>query len=178
MPERIAFSHAFGGLATSLVGVAEHLKIKDMMATVPGYEPSRLELGALGFEVFFGALTFTGSIMAFGKLQGMITGAPVTWKGQNVMNIGAFFGAIALLVYQVAVPDAPSWMFYAMLGTGFSLGILAVLPIGGADMPCRHLSAQLVRRPRCVRDRVCARQQHPSSFLPLSTGRRASCSAS
>jgi NAD(P) transhydrogenase subunit beta len=130
MPERIAFSHAFGGLATSLVGVAEHLKLE----SVP--DPSRLEIGALGFEVFLGALTFTGSIMAFGKLQGVITGAPVTWKGQNVMNIGAFLGAIALLAVQVAMAgSAPGWMFYTVGATGFALGILAVLPIGGADMP-------------------------------------------
>ena len=134
MPERIAFSHAFGGLATSLVGVAEHLKLKEEMLT-PGFVPSRLTLAALGFEVFLGALTFTGSIMAFGKLQGVITGAPVTWKGQNVMNVGAFLGAIVLLVIQVAVPGSSEWMFYAVLGTGFLLGILAVLPIGGADMP-------------------------------------------
>ncbi|MFO0736515.1 MAG: NAD(P)(+) transhydrogenase (Re/Si-specific) subunit beta [Labilithrix sp.] len=133
MPERIAFSHAFGGLATSLVGVAEHLKMNEAMAH--GVAPSRLEIGALGFEVFLGALTFTGSIMAFGKLQGVITGAPVTWKGQNVMNIGAFFGALAVLAYQVAVPGSPDWMFFMVVATGFALGILAVLPIGGADMP-------------------------------------------
>ncbi len=135
MPERIAFSHAFGGLATSLVGISELLRIHDDLAhgvsTV-----SRLEIGALGMEVFLGSLTFTGSIMAFGKLQGVITGAPVTWPGQNVMNIGAFFGAIVLVVYQVIFPEtAPMWMFYAVCGTGLALGVLAVLPIGGADMP-------------------------------------------
>jgi NAD(P) transhydrogenase subunit beta len=134
MPERIAFSHAFGGLATSLVGVAEHLRIHEEMAN--GVEPSRLVTGALGFEVFLGSLTFTGSIMAFGKLQGIVTGAPVTWKGQNMMNIGAFFGALGLLAWQIALPDgAPDWTFYTMAATGFALGILAVLPIGGADMP-------------------------------------------
>jgi NAD(P) transhydrogenase subunit beta len=93
-------------------------------------------MGALGFEVFLGSLTFTGSIMAFGKLQGIIPGAPVTWKGQNVMNIGAFVGTIALLGYQVAFPEtAPQWMFFAMCGAGLALGVLGVLPIGGADMP-------------------------------------------
>jgi H+-translocating NAD(P) transhydrogenase subunit beta len=93
-------------------------------------------MGALGFEVFLGSLTFTGSIMAFGKLQGLITGAPVTWKGQNMMNIGAFFGTIALLGYQIAFPDtAPQWMFFVMVASGLLLGVLAVLPIGGADMP-------------------------------------------
>jgi NAD(P) transhydrogenase subunit beta len=141
MPERIALSHAFGGLATSLVGVAEYHRIRDIAAALAtaaeaGHGMTRLEMGALGFEVFLGSLTFTGSLMAFGKLQGFITGAPVTWKGQNVMNFGAFGGAIVLLVYQVIfLTAAPQWMFFTMVGTGFSLGVLAVLPIGGADMP-------------------------------------------
>ena len=143
MPERIAFSHAFGGLATALVGVTEYHKLRGLFSAfvppAPGvveHEISRLTMGALGFEVFLGSLTFTGSIMAFGKLQGVITGAPVTWKGQNAMNIGAFFGTIALLAYQVAYPhDAPTWMFVVMGCSGLLLGVLAVLPIGGADMP-------------------------------------------
>lgn len=131
MPERIAFSHAFGGLATALVGVTEFRKFHDGL-----HEASRLTIGALGFEVFLGSLTFTGSIMAFGKLQGMITGAPVTYKGQNILNIAAFFGALCLLAYQVAFPDtAPGWMFFVVGATGLALGVLAVLPIGGADMP-------------------------------------------
>ena len=151
MPERIAFSHAFGGLATALVGVTEYHKLRDVgaalmahgteAATTTGaavaeHGMSRLSMAALGFEVFLGSLTFTGSIMAFGKLQGVITGAPVTWKGQNLMNIGAFFGTLALLGYQVVFLDAsPQWMFFAMLASGLALGVLAVLPIGGADMP-------------------------------------------
>jgi H+-translocating NAD(P) transhydrogenase subunit beta len=141
MPERIAFSHAFGGLATALVGITEYHKIRDLFGEVlhsgaAEHSMNRLTMGALGFEVFLGSLTFTGSIMAFGKLQGVITGAPVTWKGQNVMNIGAFFGTLALLGYQIAFPEsAPQWMFFVMCGSGLLLGVLAVLPIGGADMP-------------------------------------------
>ena len=145
MPERIALSHAFGGLATSLVGVAEFHRVRDITAQLAtdaitvaqaGHGLTRLEMGALGFEVFLGSLTFTGSLMAFGKLQGFITGAPVTWKGQNLMNFAAFGGAIVLLVYQVIfLAEAPQWMFFTMCGTGFALGVLAVLPIGGADMP-------------------------------------------
>ncbi len=144
MPERIALSHAFGGLATSLVGIAEFHRMRDMAdaaATVVAVAASehalnRLTMGSLGFEVFLGSLTFTGSLMAFGKLQGFITGAPVTWKGQNVMNFAAFAGVIGLLVYQVIfLTAAPQWMFFTMCAVGFSLGVLAVLPIGGADMP-------------------------------------------
>ena len=143
MPERIAFSHAFGGLATALVGVTEYHKLHGLFGALappaPGvveHEISRLTMGALGFEVFLGSLTFTCSIMAFGKLQGVISGAPVTWKGQNAMNIGAFFGTVVLLGYQVAFPhDAQAWMFMVMCASGLLLGVLAVLPIGGADMP-------------------------------------------
>ncbi len=138
MPERIALSHAFGGLATSLVGVAEYHRIRDIATQIAqaNHGMTRLEMGALGFEVFLGSLTFTGSLMAFGKLQGFITGAPVTWKGQNLINFSAFGGAIVLLVYQVIfLIGAPQWMFFTMCGAGFSLGVLAVLPIGGADMP-------------------------------------------
>jgi NAD(P) transhydrogenase subunit beta len=134
MPERIAFSHAFGGLATALVGVAEYNRHLFPQAGGHG-EITRLTMGALGFEVFLGSLTFTGSLMAFSKLQGLITGAPITYKLQNVLNIGAFFGSLVLLVLQVWQPGHDPWMFYAMAGTGFTLGITAVLPIGGADMP-------------------------------------------
>src|SRR5215813_8840064 len=83
MPERIAFSHAFGGLAAALVGVSEfYTHVGDLAAVIRT---------ALGLEVFLGFLTFTGSLMAFGKLQGIITGAPITYKGQNVSNISMFF---------------------------------------------------------------------------------------
>ncbi len=127
MPERIAFSHAFGGLATALVGVSEFWRTH-------GHVP-RLEMGALGFEVFLGFLTFTGSIMAFGKLQGFITGAPVTWPGQNFINIGLFLGTFVLLVVQVIAPGAHPELLYATCAIGLALGVMAVLPIGGADMP-------------------------------------------
>ena len=126
MPERIAFSHAFGGLAAALVGVSEfytHGVHLDVVAHT-----------ALGLEVFLGFLTFTGSLMAFGKLQGVITGAPVTWPGQNFTNIGMFFGSLVMLVVFVIDPSL-TVLFYAMGVSGFLLGILAVLPIGGADMP-------------------------------------------
>jgi H+-translocating NAD(P) transhydrogenase subunit beta len=126
MPERIAFSHAFGGLAAALVGVSEFY--------THGTNLTVVTRTALGLEVFLGFLTFTGSLMAFGKLQGFITGAPVTFKGLNVLNIGMFCGSLVMLVFFVLDPSRVE-LFYAMCGTGFLLGILAVMPIGGADMP-------------------------------------------
>ncbi|HEV7667162.1 MAG TPA: NAD(P)(+) transhydrogenase (Re/Si-specific) subunit beta [Thermoanaerobaculia bacterium] len=126
MPERIALSHAFGGLAAALVGVSEYHH--------RGAELDTVIIVALGLEVFLGFLTFTGSLMAFGKLQGFITGAPITYKGQNATNITMFLGALVLLV-AFAFHPAAAGLFYGMGALGLAVGILAVLPIGGADMP-------------------------------------------
>jgi NAD(P) transhydrogenase subunit beta len=128
MPERIALSHCFGGLAAALVGVSEYHH------RITGEGIDRVTMAALGLEVFLGFLTFTGSLMAFGKLQGLIAGAPVTWKGQNATNITMFCGALVLLVLLVMDPSQ-SILFFAMGALGLLVGVLAVLPIGGADMP-------------------------------------------
>jgi NAD(P) transhydrogenase subunit beta len=128
MPERIALSHCFGGLAAALVGVSEyHHRLGE--ATL-----DKFTMGALGLEVFLGFLTFTGSLMAFGKLQGLIGGAPLTYKGQNATNVTMFFAALVLLVLLVLDPSR-SFLFYLMGVLGLGVGVLAVLPIGGADMP-------------------------------------------
>jgi NAD(P) transhydrogenase subunit beta len=128
MPERIALSHAFGGVAAALVGVAEyqhrlHSGVLDSITS-----------GALGFEVYFGLITFTGSLMAFGKLQGVITGAPITYPGQNFMNMAMFGTALAALIWVIVDPSQFE-VFLAIGGVGLVLGVLFVLPIGGADMP-------------------------------------------
>ncbi len=126
MPERIALSHAFGGLAAALVGISEYYR--------HGAELGSVKAAAIGFEVLLGALTFTGSLMAFGKLQGVITGVPVTYRGQNTSNISLVVVTFGILVFLVVDPSrAP--LFYIMLGSGFLLGVLLVMPIGGADMP-------------------------------------------
>ncbi|MFT3927322.1 MAG: NAD(P)(+) transhydrogenase (Re/Si-specific) subunit beta [Myxococcales bacterium] len=128
MPERIALSHCFGGLAAALVGIAEYHH------RLGAGHLDRVTAGALGLEVYFGLITFTGSLMAFGKLQGVITGAPVTYPGQNVTNVMAFFAAIAALIWVIIDPS----QFNVFLGigvVGLLLGVLFVLPIGGADMP-------------------------------------------
>ncbi|HET9228068.1 MAG TPA: NAD(P)(+) transhydrogenase (Re/Si-specific) subunit beta [Thermoanaerobaculia bacterium] len=126
MPERIALSHSFGGLAAALVGISEYHHL--------GSGISRFTMAALGLEVFLGFLTFTGSLMAFGKLQGILPGSPITYKGQNASNILLFGGALLLLVLVVLDPSR-SALFYLMGAIGFVVGILFVIPIGGADMP-------------------------------------------
>jgi len=127
MPQRIALSHAFGALAAVLVGIYKYIEY-------PAADLGRLRISALGFEVMFGALTVTGSLMAFGKLQELIKSAPVTFRGQNFFNIGLFFATIALYLYFIYDPTA-TWAFYTVIGLGLCIGVLVVMPIGGADMP-------------------------------------------
>jgi NAD(P) transhydrogenase subunit beta len=126
MPQRIAISHMFGALAATLVGVAEYY--------LHGSEISAPKMAALGFEVLFGSLTVTGSFMAFGKLQEIITGRPVTYKGQNAVNMTLFAVTIGMFIYLI-FNTGNAVVFYTMIGLAFLIGIFMVLPIGGADMP-------------------------------------------
>ena len=126
MPQRIAISHMFGALAATLVGIAEYYS--------HGGEIGSVKMGAIGFEVLFGALTVTGSFMAFGKLQEILPGRPVTYPGQNVVNLSLFAAAVGILAYLVVNPGN-AVLFYVMVGLALLIGVFMVLPIGGADMP-------------------------------------------
>ena len=128
MPQRIAVSHLFGALAATLVGVAEYWHGGH------GSTISHGKMAALGFEVLFGALTVTGSFMAFGKLQEFITGIPVTYRGQNAINLTLFAVTFGLFGYLIFFPAA-TLLFYVMIALALCIGVLMVLPIGGADMP-------------------------------------------
>lgn len=138
MPQRIAISHMFGALAVTLVGIAEFLHYRD----VPG-GPGVIKMVALGFETVFGALTITGSFMAFGKLQGFISGRPITFPGQKIINAAIFVGAIGLWIYLIATQsggpaasgDIGILLFGIMTLLALVIGVTLVLPIGGADMP-------------------------------------------
>jgi NAD(P) transhydrogenase subunit beta len=126
MPERIALSHAFGGLAVATVGVAEFLHENSAM--------TRFGTGVVSFEVLLGALTFTGSLIAFGKLQGTLPGKPITFPGNQWLNAALSVLALLALGGLVAQPGQLG-MFTGIAGIGLLLGVLLVLPIGGADMP-------------------------------------------
>ncbi len=128
MPQRIAASHMFGALAATLVGIAEFAKLGN------GALVTRPLMGALGFEVMFGSLTITGSLMAFAKLQGLVRGVPITFRGQNAVNALLFAATVGLFVFLVFQPATP-WAFALVVGLGLVVGISLVLPIGGADMP-------------------------------------------
>jgi H+-translocating NAD(P) transhydrogenase subunit beta len=128
MPQRIAISHMFGALAATLVGVAEFLVHGRGAAVGHG------QMAALGFEVLFGSLTITGSLVAFLKLQEVLPGRPLTFRGQNLLSVALFAGALGLFGWLVISPANPS-AFLAMAGIGLVFGVSLVLPIGGADMP-------------------------------------------
>jgi NAD(P) transhydrogenase subunit beta len=128
VPQRTALSHSLGALAATLIGVSEYVR------HVGTPELSRVLMTALGFEVVIGGLTFTGSLMAAGKLQGLLPGAPVTYKGQNVSNF-ALLGTVAgCFLFLIAEPSATA-LFFVMVSLALAFGLLLVIPIGAADMP-------------------------------------------
>ena len=126
MPQRTALSHAFGALAAALVGISEYYR--------HGASLGQFKMTAIGFEVMLGALTTTGSLIAFAKLQGLVRGTPVTYKGQNIFNLTWMAVTLGLFIYLIFVPTA-SVAFYVMTGLAFVFGVLLVMPIGAADMP-------------------------------------------
>jgi NAD(P) transhydrogenase subunit beta len=134
MPQFIAFSHAFGAIAATLVGVVEYRHAVGGSAESATHEISRGLAAALGLEVLFGALTITGSFVAFGKLQELITGRPITFRGQNAFNGLVGFVAIVCFGMLIYRPET-AWAFYGVLSIALFLGVSLVLPIGGGDMP-------------------------------------------
>ena len=126
MPQRTALSHAFGAFAAALVGIAEYYQ--------HGASLGQVKMTAIGFEVMLGALTTTGSLMAFSKLQGLVRGTPMTYKGQNIFNMTLLAATLGCFVYILVVPTAAP-IFYVMVGLAFVFGVMLVMPIGAADMP-------------------------------------------
>ncbi len=126
VPQRTALSHAFGALAAALVGTGEYYLQAPRVGT--------FTMTALAVEVLLGSLTFTGSLMAFGKLQGLLPGRPITYRGQNVMNLSLLAAAVALAALVVARPGL-TMLFPLIVALALVFGVLLVIPIGGADMP-------------------------------------------
>jgi H+-translocating NAD(P) transhydrogenase subunit beta len=126
VPQRTALSHAFGALCVTLVGTSEfYLRAPD----VP-----RFMMAVLAAEVILGSLTFTGSLMAAGKLQEILPQRPITYRGQNFVNLGLLAVAVGLAVYLVFHPDHTR-LFPAIVGIPLVFGVMMIVPIGGADMP-------------------------------------------
>jgi len=126
VPQRTALSHAFGALCVTLVGTAE------FYLRTPGVP--RFMMGVLSLEVILGSLTFTGSLMAAGKLQEVLPQRPITYKGQNIVSLAVLAAALGLMIALVIHPDF-TYLFPIMIGVALLFGIMLVTPIGGADMP-------------------------------------------
>ena len=128
VPQRTALSHAFGGLAAGLVGTAKYIH------WLQHGELTRFRVGAIVLEVLLGYLTFTGSLMAAGKLQEIVPTRPITYPNQNIVNLGLLAIAIGAGVYLTIDPYAPA-AFAVIIVLSLVFGVLLILPIGGADMP-------------------------------------------
>lgn len=130
VPQRTALSHAFGGLAAGLVGASEfYLSAADFREPLSSFETA-----ALVAEVILGFLTFTGSLMAAGKLMEVIPTRPITYKGQNATNLSLFAVAILAGVW-LAFDPSQVWLFPVIIALALAFGVLLIIPIGGADMP-------------------------------------------
>jgi NAD(P) transhydrogenase subunit beta len=129
VPQLTALSHAFGALAAALVGSAEYYK--DVAAGDP---TTGFKMVAIVIESLLGYLTTTASVMAFGKLQEIVPTRPMTYKGQNVVNLLLFAIAGVLGVWMIVSPTPP-WVFPAFTALSLLFGILLIMPIGGGDMP-------------------------------------------
>jgi H+-translocating NAD(P) transhydrogenase subunit beta len=126
VPQRTALSHAFGALCVTLVGTAEfYLRAPDIAPFM---------MAVLSMEVILGSLTFTGSLMAAGKLQEILPQRPITYRGQNFVNLGLLACAVGIAVILVIHPDQVR-LFPAMIIIPLIFGVMLVIPIGGADMP-------------------------------------------
>ncbi len=134
MPELVAGFHSLVGMAAVLVGCAAYLNpaafgILDA-ATGEIHAVSRIEMG-LGVAI--GAITFSGSVIAFLKLSGRMGGNPIMLPGRHIINLGLLVGILGLVGYFVT--DQSPWVFFTITGLSFIIGFLLIIPIGGADMP-------------------------------------------
>ena len=129
VPQLTALSHAFGAFAAALVGTAEYYK-----SVAQGQPLTGATMTAIVIETVLGYLTCTASVMAFGKLQEIVPTRPMTYKGQNFVNLLLLAFAVALGVWMIYEPT-PGWVFPTFTGLSLLFGVLLILPIGGGDMP-------------------------------------------
>ena len=129
VPQRTAFSHACGALASALIGTAEYYKGVRLGTGLTG-----TVMTALIVETLLGFLTFTASLMAFGKLQEVLPQRPITYKGQNFVNLGIFAAAAGIGLTLIVAPER-AVLFPVFTVLALLFGVLLIIPIGGADMP-------------------------------------------
>ncbi|MCB1140864.1 MAG: NAD(P)(+) transhydrogenase (Re/Si-specific) subunit beta [Leptospiraceae bacterium] len=130
MPEMVAIFNGVGGLASLFVALSEFWNKNIEMST--GLDP--ITLASVVMSILIGAVTFTGSYIAYGKLSGTISGKAIVFTGQHPINLILFLIAISSGVYMVLHPTELISL-YVLVGISLALGVLTVIPIGGADMP-------------------------------------------
>src|SRR2546425_2704505 len=126
VPQRTALSHAFGALSATMIGIAEYY--------VRAPQVTKFGMVEIGLEVIIGSLTFTGSLIAAGKLQEILPQRPITYRGQNIVSLLVLGTAVVLALILVIHPEYMK-LFPAMVAVALLFGALLVTPIGGADMP-------------------------------------------
>ena len=125
MPQMVAIFNGVGGGAAALVALSEWHNAAD---------PLREETVSIVLSALIGSISFSGSVVAFAKLQELVSGRPIVFSGQNIVNIGVVGSAAALGVAAVA-GLGEQWVVYGLIGLALMFGVMFVLPIGGADMP-------------------------------------------
>lgn len=130
MPQMVGLLNGFGGGASMLVALSEYYKISNLHAG----QFNVFSIITISLSILVGAVTFTGSLIAFGKLQGIVTGKVVKYPGQHPLNLFLLLLVIAGIVYFTSHPEL-EWLILTMDAISLVLGVLLVLPIGGADMP-------------------------------------------
>ena len=130
MPQMVALLNGFGGGSSLLVGAAEFLKSFSLSEHLP------LDVAiTMQIAILIGAITLTGSLIAWAKLQEVMSGRAILFRGQKLLNGMLFLAAIALAAYQVSRPESVLWPFLALTVIALIMGVTLVIPIGGADMP-------------------------------------------
>jgi len=127
MPQMVAIFNGFGGIASALIASAEYLNPDGILST--------FSLSTISLSVFVGTLTFTGSFIAFGKLQGFISGQPIVFPGQQILNGLIALFLVATAAFMVSTQDSINYFYIILLASSAVLGITLTIPIGGADMP-------------------------------------------
>ncbi len=126
VPQRTALSHAFGALSAALIGIAEYY--------VRAPHVTKFGMTEISMEVIIGGLSFTGSLIAAGKLQEILPQRPITYRGQNIVSLSVLGAAVLLALLLIFHPGYTE-LFPVMVAVSLLFGVMLVTPIGGADMP-------------------------------------------
>jgi NAD(P) transhydrogenase subunit beta len=135
MPQLVAAFHSLVGMAACLVAVAAIYTPEAYGISTPEGHVHLQSIIELGLGLAIGAITFTGSVIAFAKLNGNMSGAPIMLPARHLLNIALAAGAVALVVILCVTGGEAKWAFWTLFAVSLIIGITLIIPIGGADMP-------------------------------------------